>query len=125
MRLAARSLLDDTKGHLFSARKNWQSARSMIQKHARATYAANGLPLTCLVCGYNKHVEIAHRKAVSDFAADTTIRVINDITNLMALCPNHHWEQEHTDLIVPQGQAPESNRVSPAYETGMEAVSLA
>ena len=41
---------------------------------------------------YNKHIEIAHKKAVSDFDDSATIAEINDINNLIALCPNCHWE---------------------------------
>lgn len=42
--------------------------------------------------GYDKHIEIAHIKAVSDFSDDSLISEINDKNNLVALCPNHHWE---------------------------------
>ena len=44
----------------------------------------------CFVCGYNNHVEIAHIKAVSDFDKEAELSEINNINNLVALCPNHH-----------------------------------
>lgn len=44
----------------------------------------------CKICGYNKHIEVAHIKAVSEFSDSTLISEINDINNLIGLCPNHH-----------------------------------
>ena len=46
----------------------------------------------CSNCGYDKHVEIAHIKAVSDFSEEILVTIINDPSNLIALCPNCHWE---------------------------------
>lgn len=93
-------ILDLTKGEIFGRRGNWQSARSSIQKLARETYFACNQHPKCEVCGYDKHVEVAHRKAVSDFDDDTTIREINSIGNLIGLCPNHHWEYDHGILEI-------------------------
>ena len=87
-----------TKGELYEKRKSPQSARSTIAKHARDTYISSGKPLCCCVCGYNKHTEICHIKAVSDFTNESFIGEINDIDNLMALCPNHHWEFDNNLL---------------------------
>lgn len=88
-------VLNKTKAELFNKRKNWQSARSAIQKNARKIfYAYNNSP-KCAICGYDKHVEIAHIKAVSDFSDETTIREINSVSNLIGLCPNHHWEYDN------------------------------
>lgn len=46
----------------------------------------------CAVCGYGKHVEIAHIRPISDFPDSATIKEINDLNNVVGLCPNHHWE---------------------------------
>jgi hypothetical protein len=51
--------------------------------------------LSCDICGYDKHVETHHIKPISSFSVDTLLSVVNDITNLQVLCPNHHWEVEH------------------------------
>ena len=51
-------LIQRTKGEVFSARKNWQSARSAIRKHAYSVYAQSGKPFKCVVCQYDMHVEI-------------------------------------------------------------------
>ena len=84
-----------TKGDLFTYRKNWQSARGSIQKDARKTYFYNNQHPKCAICGYTKHVEVAHIKAVSEFSNETPISTINSITNLIGLCPNHHWEYDN------------------------------
>ena len=88
-------ILERTKGELFQKRKNWQSARSTIRKLARDYYEELNPDAKCVVCGYSKHIEVAHIKAVSDFDDNTTIKEINSIDNLIALCPNHHWEYDN------------------------------
>lgn len=87
-----RLLLERTKGDLFSNRKNWQSARTSIQKWARRVYFESGKTKGCFICGYDKHTEICHIKSVSDFPDSATIKEINNIENLVPLCPTHHWE---------------------------------
>lgn len=52
------------------------------------------------MCGYDKFVEIAHIKAVSEFDESALISDINSIDNLIALCPNHHWEYDNGVLIL-------------------------
>ena len=81
-----------TKGQLKSERKSYQSYRSGVRKYAEKIYKESNKEMKCIVCGYDKHVEIAHIKAVSDFDEDSTISSINTLENLVALCPNHHWE---------------------------------
>jgi hypothetical protein len=93
---------DRTKGELFSSRKNWQSARGAIVKHANMVYERSNRPQCCCICGYEKHFQVAHRKAVSDFPNEATIGEINDIDNLGPLCPNHHWEQENGFIELPE-----------------------
>jgi hypothetical protein len=85
---------ETTKGALFRRCKNWQSARSAIQKHARRVYKNSGAPMLCFLCMYNTHVDVAHRKPVSLFSDETLIRDINVLSNLAPLCPNHHWEYD-------------------------------
>ena len=89
------SILSKTKRELLNNRKNYQSYRSAIRKHAESIYKASGKPYYCAKCGYSNHIEIAHIKAVSDFDDSVTIAEINSIDNLIALCPNHHWEYDH------------------------------
>lgn len=90
------TLIDNmTKGELFNNRKNWQSARSAIQKMAKKVYFSNHNNPKCHICGYDKHVEVAHLKSVSSFTDDIKIKEINSIDNLIGLCPNHHWEYDN------------------------------
>lgn len=89
-----------TKGDLIRKRPNWQSWRSSIQKGARAQYEASNKHKACYVCGYDKTYEVAHIKPVSDFDDTSLISVINDVDNLIALCPNHHWEFDHLGLDI-------------------------
>lgn len=90
-----RTIAGVTKAALFSRRSNWQSARASVQKHARKIYQDSGSPHVCMVCGYNQHIEIAHRRSVSSFPKTATIEEINHLENLIPLCPNHHWEYDH------------------------------
>lgn len=49
----------------------------------------------CQICGWNKHVEVNHKKKISDFSLDTLVSEVNSKSNLQYLCPNCHWEFEH------------------------------
>ena len=81
-----------TKGEYFFGKKYWQQARNNITTHAQNTYKRNNGPRKCFVCGYDKYVEICHKKPVSKFEDSATIKEINSMDNLVALCPNHHKE---------------------------------
>lgn len=71
-----------------------QNKYSLIRQRAR--YSAQQAGMTCCSkCGYSKHVEIAHIKPVHSFPDTTMISEINHISNLLALCPNCHWEFDH------------------------------
>ena len=85
-----------SKGYLLFNRKNWQSANSAIRKEARRIYFYyNNKNPKCAICGYNKHIDVAHIKSVSSFPKDTPLSIINDINNLIGLYPNHHWEYDN------------------------------
>lgn len=72
--------------------------RRSLAAHARVICQA--LEKVCFVCGYRNHVEVCHRKAVKDFAADSKIAEINAQANLVLLCPNHHWEFDRGRLSL-------------------------
>lgn len=86
------SIKNKTKRELFDSRNSWQSARSGIRKDACNVFKASGKEYKCIICGYSNHVDIAHIKPVSEFNDNDLISDINNINNLVALCPNHHWE---------------------------------
>lgn len=52
----------------------------------------------CNVCGYKLHVELAHIKPLKDFDLKSKLSDINDESNNLALCPNHHWEFDNNLL---------------------------
>ena len=98
------SVGERTKGELFEMRKNWQSARSAIRKHAQSVFSQYNSSNACALCGYDKHIEIAHIKAVSEFEDSSLVREINAIDNLIPLCPNHHWEFDNGLISVEELQ---------------------
>ena len=98
--VTGKNIREYTKGELMRRRKNYQSFRSDIRSDACRVYENSGKPKHCLICGYDKHYEVCHIKAVSDFSEDTPITVINHIDNLVALCPNHHWEFDNGLLDI-------------------------
>jgi len=93
---------------------------SRVRMHARKKYLNSGLPKHCVVCGYSKHIDVCHVKDISSFPDDALIKEINDFSNLVALCKNHHWEFDKKSMsyddilkvevyfseILPTGVAP-------------------
>lgn len=79
---------------------NIASTYSTIREHARSVMKT--FPKFCTVCGYNKHVETCHLKAISDFDLTATLGEINHISNLTLLCRNCHWEYDHDLLTIEQ-----------------------
>ena len=70
-------------------------AHSHIRDIARRVYAKSNKPKYCANCGYDKHYEICHIKAIESYDKTTPIASINNIHNLIALCPNCHWELDN------------------------------
>lgn len=48
----------------------------------------------CQSCHYDKHVELAHLKAVTLFDKKSLLKEVNDKDNILVLCPNCHWEYD-------------------------------
>lgn len=92
------SILTRTKGEFIRMSKNYQSYRSSVRRLAELIYKNSGKECKCAVCGYSNHIEVAHIKAISEFDDSVTIAEINSINNLVALCPNHHWEYDNRIL---------------------------
>lgn len=63
-----------------------------IRDNAKHTYDKSNKPKLCTNCFYDKHYEVCHIKSISSFDKNTTLNEINNINNLIALCPNCHWE---------------------------------
>ena len=69
---------------------------------ARKIFKNSGKPKVCQNCGYTKHIEVCHKKAIKQFPDDALVSEINNINNLAALCPNCHWEFDNkcqTDIL--------------------------
>jgi hypothetical protein len=81
-----------TKEDLFTNKRYYQMARSKITRHAKKVYKENNGPRKCFICNYSKYIEICHKKPVANFKKSSTLKEINNINNLVALCPNHHKE---------------------------------
>lgn len=94
-------LLGVTKKQLILDR-GYFNARAAISKHARVIYANSYKDKKCIICGYDKYIEISHIKSVSKFDNNSLVEDINNINNLMALCPNHHKEYDNGILRIKQ-----------------------
>ncbi len=73
-------------------------ANAWIRKLARRTFYNSDKPKCCYRCGYTKHFEVCHVKPIQNFPENTPMAVVNSLDNLVALCPNCHWELDH-DLL--------------------------
>lgn len=73
-----------------------------LRNHAQKVFKYSGLDYACCVCGYDKHIEICHLKPINEFSTDVTLTVVNDINNLVALCPNCHWELDNYHIAIEQ-----------------------
>lgn len=87
------SILSNTKGQYNNPGPNRYRS---IRDHAKSLMKNE--KQVCSHCSYSKHVEVCHIKSISDFPDSATIAEINALTNLTLLCPNHHWELDHSGL---------------------------
>lgn len=71
-----------------------------IRGNSRSVYKRTGKPYQCQVCSYSTHVDICHIKDVRDFPQTATLSEVNDASNLVALCKNHHWEFDNGHLTL-------------------------
>lgn len=85
-----------TYAEVKGARKYQKNSR--IRALARRAYIKSGRPQKCEKCDYDKHFEVCHIKAIKDHSDDTLVSEINDLSNLLALCPNCHWEMDYGDV---------------------------
>jgi 5-methylcytosine-specific restriction endonuclease McrA len=96
--LKSKKLLRDMTIEEFENRSEWRGSNrySHIRYDSRKT--AESIPNACKVCGYSKHVEVCHVKPISSFPKTTLIKDVNEIENLIKLCPNCHWEFDNNIL---------------------------
>jgi len=71
------------------------SYMTQVRQHARSIAKNAGLLKSCKVCNYSRCVQACHIKPVASFTEDTLLRIVNLPSNLVGLCPTHHWELDH------------------------------
>jgi 5-methylcytosine-specific restriction endonuclease McrA len=64
---------------------------NVLRQRSRAIAVLEGLT-GCEICGYDKHVEIAHIIALSKLPDTATVEEASGRINFRILCPNCHWE---------------------------------
>jgi len=72
---------------------NRAAAFSLVRWRAKIAFKQTGIT-KCQKCSYDKHIEICHIKPISTFPLETMLSEINDLKNLIGLCPNCHWEHD-------------------------------
>jgi hypothetical protein len=78
-----------------ASRRGGANRYDIIRTHARRIYRKE-LEGSCEKCGYDKHVELCHIKPISAFDKQTVTVEVNHRSNIMFLCPNCHWEFDHS-----------------------------
>ena len=66
--------------------------------YAQQIYKESDEPKCCAVCGFQAFYTVCHKKPITDFPDTATVKEINALTNLVALCPTHHWQLDHRVL---------------------------
>jgi predicted HNH restriction endonuclease len=61
----------------------------------------SGLLSECKVCKFSGFVEACHVVPVNKFELTSSLKDINDLKNLVGLCPNCHWMLDHGKLVLP------------------------
>ena len=70
-----------------------------VRQHAARVMNYHGVKKDkCLLCDYTNHVQLCHIRDIGEFPDSTKLNEINDLDNLVYLCPNHHWDLDHEYL---------------------------
>lgn len=77
-----------------------QNKYRAIRDKAHNFYNTFGKSCSCANCGYSKHVELCHIKAITDFDKSESVWECNKPENIIFLCPNCQWELDYGDLSV-------------------------
>jgi len=73
---------------------------SKVRANSRRAYKKSKKEMICFSCGYSVFVEICHIKPINTFLDTAIVSEINHIDNLVALCPNCHWEFDNGLLEI-------------------------
>ena len=66
-----------------------------IRNHAHRIMHFYEIRKECPYCSYKNHVQLCHIKDIGKFNKNTKLNVVNALSNLIYLCPNHHWDLDH------------------------------
>ena len=66
-----------------------------IRSHSRRLISSLGIEKICSCCKFEHGVQICHVKPICDFPEDTPLNEVNNLDNLVLLCPNCHWLFDH------------------------------
>lgn len=77
-----------------------QNHNSKIRRVARKIYKYSNPEMKCEHCGYNKIIEVCHKKPIASFGNDVLLSEVNSPENLIGLCPNCHWEFDNGLLKI-------------------------
>lgn len=89
-KLRRERLLSRTLQEVKDATSNKNNPYHIVRCQARKLLEESGREQKCAICGFSEYVEACHIKAISSFPLDTKIRDVNNLNNLVYLCPNHH-----------------------------------
>ena len=81
--------------NLINSRKMSNCRFSDRIRYLNRTWNKNLLKSPCQYCGYVRHTELSHKKAISEFSEDTQLSVVNSSKNNIVLCPTHQWEYDN------------------------------
>lgn len=112
--------LENRKEHILNLSLKDYTERECIKKlhksskhsHIRGlcrSWNKSKTKLPCHVCGYTKHVELAHIKSISSFSEDAKLSEVNSSDNIIQLCPNCHWEFDNGLIILDFPEQSESH----------------
>jgi len=80
--------------------KSSMATAAKIRGYGITIYKNSDKPKHCIRCKYDKFYEVCHIKPVSSFDNAATMADVHAIDNLIALCPNCHWEFDHAMLLL-------------------------
>jgi len=83
--------------HLRGKHPSWLHAQV---RGFNRSWNADLLKEPCRKCGYSLHVELCHKRAISNFPETATLGEVNHPSNVIPLCPTHHWELDHKILVA-------------------------
>lgn len=86
-------VVNKTLGYYTKDKKYLSGKCQHVRKDARRVLEGSNVEKVCFYCKnheFDEILEVHHIKGVLEFDLDDYISDINDVSNLMWLCPNHH-----------------------------------